>query len=532
MRILPIEDIAGKLGLGPSDFIPYTREMAKLSPDFVRSHASGEGKVVLVTAMTPTKYGEGKTLTSIALQEAMWSLGVRSLLALREPAIGPVFGIKGGATGSGKATIEPSRRINLHFTGDIHALTAANNLISAVIDNSIFQGNALGIDPDKVLWKRALDMNDRALRNIEIARGGKIGVPRHEEFVITVASELMAILCLALDREDFYRRLGNIAVAIGLDGRTIHLKELGIRHALMELTEDALLPNLVQTQDGAPVLVHGGPFANIAHGANSVIATRLARSLAPLVITEAGFGADLGAEKFLDIVCPTAGISPSCAVLVVTLKALKLHGGVPDADLGRENPEAVRKGIANVERHYENLRSFGLPVVLSLNRFDQDHESEIREFSSWAEEKGIPYVLTEGYQKGAEGAQALAKVVLQLVETPSHFKPLYLRKESLFEKIERICREIYRCEVTYSDGALKDIHSYEEGHGDYFVCMAKTPNSFTDDPRKKGAPIGENVHVRDVRLYEGAGFLVPLLGNIMTMPGLPKVPVAVMMGDE
>ncbi len=532
MRILPIDEIAGKLGLGPSDFVPYTREMAKLSFGFVRDHADGEGKVVLVTAMTPTKYGEGKTLTSIALQEAMWSLGIRSLLALREPAIGPVFGIKGGATGSGKATIEPSQRINLHFTGDIHALTAANNLISAVIDNSIFQGNPLGIDPENVLWKRALDMNDRALRNIEIARGGKIGVPRREEFVITVASELMAILCLSLGREDFYQRLGDIAVAKGVDGRTIYLRELRIRHALMDLLDDALLPNLVQTQDGAPVLVHGGPFANIAHGANSIIATRLARSLAPLVITEAGFGADLGAEKFLDIVCPTAGISPSCVVLVATLKALKLHGGVPDASLGEEDPQAVRRGIANVERHYENLRSFGVPVVLSLNRFDQDHPSEIKEFSSWAEIKGVPFVLTEGYQKGAEGAQALARAVLALADAPAHYHPLYQQNEPLFAKIERICTDIYRCKVSYSDQARKDIQEYEETHGDYFVCMAKTPNSFTDDPKKKGAPIGETVHVRDVRLYEGARFLVPLLGNIMTMPGLPKVPAAVMMGDE
>ena len=532
MRILPIDEVAGKLGLGPSDFMPYTREMAKLTPDFVRSHSNGDGKVVLVTAMTPTKYGEGKTLTSIALQEALWSLGIHSLLALREPAIGPVFGIKGGATGSGKATIEPSQRINLHFTGDIHALTAANNLISAVIDNSIFQGNPLEIDPEHVLWKRALDMNDRALRNVEIARGGKIGIPRREEFVITVASELMAILCLALDREDFYRRLGDIAVAKGLDGRAIHLKELGIRHALMELMEDALLPNLVQTQDGAPVLVHGGPFANIAHGANSIIATRLARSLASLVITEAGFGADLGAEKFLDIVCPTAGISPSCVVLVATLKALKLHGGVPDASLGEENPQAVRRGIANVERHYENLRSFGVPVVISLNRFDQDHMSEIKEFSAWAEERRIPFVLTEGYQKGAVGAQELARAVLGLVDTPSNYHPLYKKSEPLFEKVERICTEIYRCNVSYSESALADIKEYEKMHGDYFVCMAKTPNSFTDDPKKKGAPDGETVHVRDVRLYEGARFLVPLLGNIMTMPGLPKVPAAVMMGDE
>ena len=537
MPRLPIYDIAAQIGIPEADILPYPYNIGKISSSFVSSHQEGEdGKLVLVTAMTPTKFGEGKTLTSISLAEGMGRIHQKALLCLREPAIGPVFGVKGGATGSGKATIEPSDKINLHFTGDIHALTAANNLISAVIDNHIFQGNELQIDPSRVLWHRALDMNDRALRQVEIALGGKIGVPRKEEFVITVASELMAILCLAKNREDFQKRLENIAVAYDTSNHFVHVKDLKITKALMSLLEDALLPNLVATQEGNPVLIHGGPFANIAHGANSLIATRLALKLAPVVITEAGFGADLGAEKFFDIVSPTGGLHPDAVILVGTIKALKLHGGATYDALAEKNVEATKRGLANLERHYENLRKYGVPVIVSLNHFDNDYQEEREVFETWAREKKVPYAYMEGYQKGGEGAVALANTLLDTLKSnPSSYHPLYQNDEntSLKDKISLIANEIYRCNVEYSPKAETELQNLENrGFRKLPICMAKTPNSFTDDPKLLNAPDGHTIYVRDVRLYEGAGLVVPLLKGIVTMPGLPKVPAAIKMEDE
>ena len=535
MRNLFIDSLAEKAGIPPEEIIPYTDKIGKISPSFIASHKERKGKLVLVTAMTPTKFGEGKTLTSISLAEGLGRLNEPALLCLREPAIGPVFGVKGGATGSGKATIEPSDKINLHFTGDIHALTSANNLISAVIDNSIFQGNPLNIDPNQVLWHRALDMNDRALRKMTIAEGGKIGTPRNEEFVITVASELMAILCLAIDRDDFISRLENIAVAKTYEGKTLHVKDLSITKALMSLLEDALLPNLVATQEGNPVLIHGGPFANIAHGANSLIATNLALSLSPLVITEAGFGADLGAEKFMDIVAPIGNLHPDAVILVGTIKALKLHGGVPYEGLKEENPNALKIGLANIARHYENLQKYGVPVIISLNHFDDDYDSERKEFEKWAKNMQAPYAYMEGYQKGGEGAVSLAKVLLNtLKNNTSCYHPLYSpQKANPFSNIEIIAKEIYRTEVEYSPLAKEKLNDLVGSKfASYPICMAKTPNSFTDDPKKLNAPDGESIYVRDVRLYEGARLIVPLLKGIVTMPGLPKVPAAVKMEDE
>ena len=493
------------------------------------------GKLVLVTAITPTKTGEGKTTMSIALTEGFAKNGVKCMLALREPSMGPVFGLKGGATGGGLASIEPKDDINLHFTGDMHALTSSINLISAVIDNHIFQGNELNIDPDKIVWTRAMDMNDRALRSVTVMQDEKKGTPRHDSFVITVASEMMAIMCLAKDEQDFRDRVNNIIVAYTFDDKPVYLRELRISNAIMKLMREALKPNLVQTVEHNPVLVHGGPFANIAHGCNSIIALKLALKLGDVVVTEAGFGADLGAEKFLDICCPTGGFKPDGVVVVATIRALKEHGGVPFEELKTPNVEALKVGVANLKLHLENIQKYGLPVVVAINRFADDSQEEIETLTKWCEENGYEVSFVDGFLKGGDGSTDLAaKVSKMLANRPSNYKKLYDYNLPIKDKIETVCREIYRAgSVEFSDKALEQIEKFTKlGYGKTAVCMAKTPLSITDDPKIYGAPIGSTIHIREVKLSSGANFIVALTGKVMTMPGLPKVPAAVKMEDE
>lgn len=536
MSLLPIYEIAKIAGI-PEEYVePYGKDKAKIDYrlyDQLKSRP--DGKLVLVTAITPTKAGEGKTTTSIALAEGMGKIGQKAMLCLREPSLGPVFGIKGGATGGGLASIAPAEDINLHFTGDMHALTSSINLIAAIIDNSIYQGNPLRIDANRILWKRALDMNDRALRNVEVAGGDPKGTPREDHFVITVASELMAILCLATSEEDFQNRVNSILVAYDLDGKPIFLKDLKISHAIMKLMRQALKPNLVQTLENNPVLVHGGPFANIAHGCNSLFATKLGLKLAPIVITEAGFAADLGAEKFLDIKCRVGGLHPDCVVLVATIRALKMHGGQPFEELANKDCDALRNGLENLKIHYENLRKYGLPVVVAINHFASDDPEEIEVLRQYCLDNGYPVEFLDGFLRGGEGSIDLAKrVVATLESTSSSYHPLYDLNLPIKEKIEAICKEIYRAgNVVYSETALKQIAEYEAlGYGDAYVCIAKTPQSLTDDPKVLGAPQGFTISIREVNLSAGARFVVPLTGQILTMPGLPKVPAAVKMEDQ
>lgn len=534
--MLKIETIAKKAGIPKKYLEPYGFYKAKISPDYYASIKNNkDGKLILMTAITPTKAGEGKTTSAIALADGMKKIGEQAMLCLREPALGPVFGLKGGATGGGKATVEPSNEINLHFTGDMHALTSSISLINAIIDNYLYQGNPLNIDPNRIIFKRAVDMNDRDLREITIAEGEKNGVQHQSGFQITVANELMAILCLALDENDFLRRLEKVVVAYTYDNKPVTVKDLKVTHSVMRLMKEALKVNLVQTKENNPVFIHGGPFANIAHGCNSLIATRTALKMAPYVITEAGFASDLGAEKFFDIACPNGNLHPDLAVLVCSIRALKLHGGQLFKDLNDENLEALEKGLPNLFVHYENLQKFKLPVVIAINHFPGDTDNEVKLLEKVLTEKNIPYAFLDGYLKGGEGSKDLARLLVKILkEKESHYEPLYTDDMPLEKKIEIVAKEIYRSkEVVYSDKALEQLKEFkEEGLDNLKVCIAKTPNSLSDDPKLLGAPLGNTLHIREINLSAGAGFIVPLTGEVMTMPGLPKNPLAVKMEDE
>ena len=528
-----IYEIAKKLNIEEQYVIPFGLDKAKIDLKIrEKVNKNPDGKLVLVTAITPTKAGEGKTTTSIGLTDGMNKIGVPSLLCLREPSLGPVFGLKGGATGGGKASVTPGEDINLHFTGDLHALTSSINLISAIIDNHIYQGNELRIDPNRILWKRALDMNDRALRSITIAQDDKKAIPHHEEFLITVASELMAIFCLARDEEDFARRVNQIVVAYDLDGKPVKLESLHITNAIMKLMRVALNPNLVQTLEENPVLIHGGPFANIAHGCNSLIATKLALKLAPVVITEAGFASDLGAEKFLDIACRVGEMKPDAVVMVATIRALKMHGGQLFEELDQENIEALLAGVCNLKKHMDNIAKYEVPAVICINHFTSDTKAETDALIKWCEDNHYDYAFCSGFADGGAGAVELAKRVKDVLDNKkSNYHPLYSVDASIKEKIETISKEIYGAgEVVYSEEANKQIAEFEAmGYGHTPICIAKTPQSLTDNPKILGAPTGFTITIREVRLSAGANFIVPLAGSVMTMPGLPKVPAATKM---
>ena len=524
-----IQTIAEGLHIPNEKLKPYGRYMAKIEGRAFEDHDGPRGKLVLVTAINPTPAGEGKTTTNIGLAMAMEKMGKSTISTLREPSLGPVFGIKGGAAGGGYAQVLPMDDINLHLTGDFHAITSANNLIAAAIDNHIHQGNALGIDPKKISFKRVLDMNDRALREVIVGMGPKKnGVMRQDGFDITVASEIMAILCLARDLEDFKARVGRIIIGYSYDDAPIYVKDLEVAGAVTMLMKDAILPNLVQTIENTPAIIHGGPFANIAHGCNSIIATETALHLADYTITEAGFGADLGAEKFLDIAAPEAGFTPDCIVVVATVRALKYNGGVAVKDLGAENVEALKSGFVNLKRHVENMKGYGVPVVIAINKFPTDTEAELKTIDELAAGLGVDVALSDVFSKGSEGGMALAEKVVALCEAPNDYAPLYDRNLAVEEKIEIISKKIYGAkDVVYSDEALAMIARIKKlGRDDLPVCMAKTQMSFTDDPTKLGAPEGFTIHIRDIRLSNGAGFIVALTGAVMTMPGLPKVPAA------
>lgn len=529
--MLPITKVAAAYGIGEDDLELYGKYKAKLSNEFRKSiEDKPSGKLVLVTAINPTPAGEGKTTTSIGLAQALSKAGKKTLVALREPSLGPCFGIKGGAAGGGYSQVVPMEDLNLHFTGDFHAITTANNLLAALLDNHIQQGNALGIDTRQVLWKRCLDMNDRALRNIVIGLGAKAdGVVREDHFVITVASEIMAILCLATDLTDLKERLGRIIVAYNFAGEPVTAKDLNAVGAMAALLKDAMKPNLIQTLEHTGALVHGGPFANIAHGCNSVIATKTALKLSEITVTEAGFGADLGAEKFFDIKCRKAGLKPDAVVLVATVRALKYNGGVPKDQLGEENLEALKKGIVNLEKHIENIQKYQVPVVVTLNSFLTDTEAEYEFIRNFCHERGCEFALSEVWAKGGDGGQELAQKVIQTLETKeSHFKMLYEDELPLKDKIETIAKEIYGAgSVSYSAAAKKALKKITDmGFGNLPVCMAKTQYSLSDDQNKLGRPQGFDLSVRDVYVSAGAGFVVALTGAIMTMPGLPKKPAA------
>lgn len=529
--IKPISDIAEKLGISADELEFYGKYKAKLPLSLLKKYENKEdGKLILVTAINPTPAGEGKTTVTVGLGEAMNRIGKKAVIALREPSMGPVFGIKGGAAGGGYAQVIPMEDINLHFTGDMHAITAANNLLCAIIDNHIQQGNELRIDPRRILFKRCLDMNDRALRNVVIGLGGKVnGVPREDGFMITVASEIMAILCLSSGIKDLKERLGSILTAYTYDGTPVYARDLNAVGSMAALLKDAIKPNLVQTLENTPALMHGGPFANIAHGCNSVTATRLALKLGDYCITEAGFGADLGAEKFLDIKCRCAGLKPSCVVIVATIRALKYNGGVPKTELSKENTVALKNGIINLETHIENMRKYGLPVVVAINRFATDTEAEIETIEAFCKEKDVPVSLTEVFAHGGEGGKELAEKVVKTIETKeAHFKPIYDEKLSIKEKLNVLAKEIYRAgDVVFTSNAEKAISEIEKlGKDKLPICVAKTQYSLSDDPQKLGSPKGFTLTVRDVRLSAGAGFIVALTGDIMTMPGLPKQPAA------
>ena len=527
-KMQPITEIAANLGLQGEDVIPYGHYKAKLNHKLAKADKP-EGKLILVTAISPTPAGEGKTTTSVGLADAMNALGKKTMLCLREPSLGPVFGIKGGAAGGGYAQVVPMEDINLHFTGDIHAIGAANNLLAAMIDNSIQQGNPLNIDPRRITWKRCMDMNDRQLRFIVDGLGGKVnGTPREDGFDITVASEVMAVFCLATDLEDLKVRLSRIVCAYTYDGQPVTAGQIGAAGAMTALLKDALDPNLVQTLEHNPAIIHGGPFANIAHGCNSAIATRLSLKLADYVVTEAGFGADLGAEKFLDIKCRYAGLHPAAVVLVATVRALKSHGGVAKPELGKPNAEAVRTGSVNLARHIENLQGFGLPVCVAINAFPTDTAEEMDVIYDVCSKAGVPCALSEVFAKGGEGGKALAETVLSILDDSAEVQYTYELDAPLTDKIEAVATTIYRAgRVSYTAAAKKTLDELTAlGYGKLPVCIAKTQYSFSDNAKLTGAPEGHTLNVREVRLSAGAGFVVVVCGSIMTMPGLPKHPAA------
>lgn len=529
--MLPIKEVAASIGIKEDDLELYGKYKAKLSNDlWEQIKDRPNGKLVLVTAINPTPAGEGKTTTSVGLGQAMAKLNKRAIIALREPSLGPCFGVKGGAAGGGYAQVVPMEDLNLHFTGDFHAITSANNLLAALLDNHIQQGNELQIDPRQIVWKRCLDMNDRVLRNIVVGLGNKMdGMVREDHFVITVASEIMAILCLANDINDLRTRLGKIVVAYNFAGEPVTAEQLNATGAMTALLKDAIKPNLIQTLEHTPALVHGGPFANIAHGCNSVIATKMALKLADITITEAGFGADLGAEKFMDIKCRMSGLKPDAVVLVATVRALKYNGGVAKKDLNEENLEALAKGIVNLEKHIENVQKFGVPVVVTLNSFVTDTEAEYEFIKNFCEERGCEFALSKVWADGGEGGVALAEKVIHTLETKeSNFKPIYEDALPLKEKIETIAKEIYGADgVEFAPAAEKQLAKITElGYGSFPICMAKNQYSLSDDAALLGRPENFKIHIREVYVNAGAGFVVALTGAIMTMPGLPKVPAA------
>lgn len=538
MRLENIGKVAKKFGICEEFLEYYGKYKAKVDFDKLYANLKNEkdGKLVLVTAITPTKAGEGKTTTTIALIDGLAKIQQKAIGCLREPSLGPVFGLKGGATGGGKVTIEPQEDINLHFTGDMHALTSSINLISAIIDNHIYQGNELNIDPNKIVWKRSLDMNDRELRTIQIGLGSdKNGIAREDHFQITVASEMMAIMCLAKNEGDFIERVKNIIVAYTFDDNPVYLKDLNISKAIDKLMREALKPNIVQTQEHNLVFVHGGPFANIAHGCSSLMATKLALKLAPVVVTEAGFGSDLGAEKFFDIKSRIGNLNPNCVVLVATIRALKLHGGVNFEDLEKENIEALEIGFKNLEQHYQNMRKYNVPVVVAINHFKQDSDNEVKKLIELLNKNYYPYAFLDGFLKGGEGSRELANKVMEILDTKkSDFSPLYSLNLSIEEKIEKIAKEIYRADgIEISEIAKAKIEQYKLlGKENLPICIAKTQSSFSDDAKLLNAPRNFTLHVKDVSLSNGAGFIVVYTGNILTMPGLPKIPAAVKMESE
>ena len=530
-KMIPIKEVAQSLGIQEDDLELYGKYKAKLSDElWEQIKDRPNGKLVLVTAINPTPAGEGKTTTSVGLGQAMGKLNKKAIIALREPSLGPCFGVKGGAAGGGYAQVVPMEDLNLHFTGDFHAITSANNLLAAMLDNHIQQGNELQIDPRQIVWKRCLDMNDRVLRNVVVGLGNKMdGMVREDHFVITVASEIMAILCLANDIKDLKERLGKIVVAYNFAGEPVTAAQLQATGAMTALLKDALKPNLIQTLEHTPALVHGGPFANIAHGCNSVIATKMALKMADITITEAGFGADLGAEKFMDIKCRMSGLAPDAVVLVATVRALKYNGGVAKKDLNEENLDALKKGIVNLEKHIENVQKFGVPVIVTLNSFVSDTPAEYEFIKQFCEERGCEFALSEVWAKGGEGGVALAEKVLHTLETKeSNFKPIYKDELSLKDKIETIAKEIYGADgVEYAPTAEKQLAKITEmGYGELPICMAKNQYSLSDDATLLGRPENFKIHIREVYVNAGAGFVVALTGAIMTMPGLPKVPAA------
>ncbi len=526
-----ITDVAAKLGIGEDDIELYGKYKAKLSYDLIRKVAGNKaGKLVLVTAITPTPAGEGKSTTTVGLAQGLAKLGKKAIVALREPSLGPCMGIKGGAAGGGYSQVVPMEDINLHFTGDFHAITSAHMLLAAMLDNHIQQGNALNIDPRRIVWKRVVDMNDRELRNIVVGLGGKAhGVPRQDGFDITVASEVMAILCLANDLHDLKERLAKIIVAYDYSGKPVTAGQIKAQGAMAALLKDAIKPNLVQTLENVPAIIHGGPFANIAHGCNSVMATKTAMKLADYTITEAGFGADLGAEKFFDIKCRYAGLKPDAAIIVATVRALKMHGGVPKTELTTPNVDAVKKGLVNLEKHIENVKKFGVPCVVAINIFAQDTAEELEAVREHCAKHGVNVALSDVFAKGGEGGIELAKEVIALAESgKSSFAPIYPLEYSLKDKIATIAKEIYGADgVNYTKEADKALKEFEDlGYGNLPVCMAKTQYSFSDDPALLGRPSGFNITIKNCRIAAGAGFIVVLTGDVMTMPGLPKVPAA------
>lgn len=530
-QMKPIKEVAASLGITEDDLELYGKYKAKLSGELMdRVKGNKDGKLVLVTAINPTPAGEGKTTISVGLGQALCKMGKNAAVALREPSLGPCFGVKGGAAGGGYSQVVPMEELNLHFTGDFHAITSANNLLAAMLDNHMQQGNLLSIDPKQIVWKRCLDMNDRALRNIIVGMGGKMdGVVRQDGFVITVASEIMAILCLANDMNDLKIRLGNIIVAYNYQGEPVTAKDLQAVGAMAALLKEAIKPNLIQTLEHTPAFIHGGPFANIAHGCNSVQATKMGLKLADILVTEAGFGADLGAEKFFDIKCRKAGLSPDAVVLVATVRALKHNGGVLKAQLCEENLTALSKGIVNLEKHIENIKKYGVPIVVTLNQFVTDTEAELEYVKHFCSERGCEFALSKVWELGGEGGLELAKAVVNTLENKeSHFKPLYEDSLSIREKIETIAREIYGADgVTYAPAAAKAIDRIESlGFGEFPVCMAKNQYSFSDDASKLGRPKNFTINIREIYVSAGAGFVVAITGAIMTMPGLPKKPAA------
>ena len=527
----PIQDIGAKLGIPAEDLVPFGHDKAKLSTEFIAAQAHRkDGKLILVTAINPTPAGEGKTTTTVGLVDGLNAIGKQATVCIREASLGPCFGMKGGAAGGGFAQVVPMEDMNLHFTGDFHAITSAHNLLSAMIDNHIYWGNKLDIDQRRVSWRRVVDMNDRALRDIVTSLGGvSNGFPRQAGFDITVASEVMAILCLATDLEDLQKRLGDIIVAYRRDRSPVFCRDLKADGAMTVLLSQALQPNLVQTLENNPAFVHGGPFANIAHGCNSVIATQTALKLSDYVVTEAGFGADLGAEKFMNIKCRKAGLSPSVVVLVATVRAMKMNGGVARADLGAENVDAVNAGCANLGRHIENLKSFGVPVVVAINHFTGDTDAEVAALQAYVDSQGSEAIISRHWELGSDGSRDLATRVAEIADSDiGNFAPIYPDDMPLFNKIETIAKRIYRAEEVLADKKIRDqLRSWEEqGYGNLPVCMAKTQYSFSTDPNLRGAPTGHSVPVREVRLSAGAGFIVAICGEIMTMPGLPSVPAA------